>query len=334
MFPYDCYVSSRLNEEGLSLMGIILQSAGLLADENKRLKFSGDLLQLGKQTIGFSESEFAKFLDIWDLNVPRQKDVRSKYENIDSDLFFRAFNFSKIDSVDISDCDGANMIHDLNREVPTAWKQQYDVIFDGGTVEHVFHIKQSLDSIVAMLKPGGRIIHYCVSSNNLGHSFYMFSPTLLNDFYSANGFDVNYCYVLLYSIFQNGERSAYKILRYDEWKAVAYGEHFWQKAELFFVATKRETLNEPVVPIQRVYDPNIPSQGQVASLSQVGPVASLIRYLKSILPISIFRGMTYCRNRMTYLPRFFLCDRVGYIPVGKISTNGKIYWNHSFRSKS
>jgi hypothetical protein len=41
-----------------------------------------------------------------------------------------------------------------------------------------------------MLKVGGRLIHALPSSNHVDHGFYMFSPTLFWDYYSANNWEI------------------------------------------------------------------------------------------------------------------------------------------------
>ena len=41
-----------------------------------------------------------------------------------------------------------------------------------------------------MLKKSGIIIHASPSTNHLDHGFYMFSPTLFNDYYSTNKYEI------------------------------------------------------------------------------------------------------------------------------------------------
>ena len=56
---------------------------------------------------------------------------------------------------------------------------QFDVVYDGGTLEHVFNFPVALRNAMELLRPGGRLftIHTC--ANNLcGHGFYQFSREL------------------------------------------------------------------------------------------------------------------------------------------------------------
>ena len=47
-----------------------------------------------------------------------------------------------------------------------------------------------LENYNKMLKPNGRIIHVLPSNNYIDHGFYMFSPTLFWDYYSANNWEI------------------------------------------------------------------------------------------------------------------------------------------------
>ena len=67
---------------------------------------------------------------------------------------------------------------------------QYSVVFDGGTLEHVFHFPQALQNCIEMLRVGGTFIQCTPANNFTGHGFYQFSPELaFQVFTAANGFD-------------------------------------------------------------------------------------------------------------------------------------------------
>ena len=82
--------------------------------------------------------------------------------------------------------------------MPDWVKGKYDVIFDGGTAEHIFNFPQVLKNIHDLLKLGGIIIHASPSHNHVDHGFYMFSPTVFYDFYSVNKFDILKSYIFEY----------------------------------------------------------------------------------------------------------------------------------------
>lgn len=173
-------------------MGIAKGPAILLMKEAARQPFNGSLLTLGKQTLLLSRYQLKRYAKKagFPLDIPPSSDIYAPL--LDRD-FFSMLGFNRIDSLDYSNFEGATIQFDLNSgETPEQYREAFDVIYDGGTIEHVFHLPNVLKSLVWMLKPGGRLIHLSPASNHLEHSFYMFSPTFFYDFYKTNGFEVNY----------------------------------------------------------------------------------------------------------------------------------------------
>jgi SAM-dependent methyltransferase len=108
-----------------------------------------------------------------------------------SEAFFRLLGARNVDSMDASPFEGAAVIHDLNMPIDDALKERFTVIFDGGTLEHVFNFPQALRNCMEMLKEGGTFIQYGPANNFMGHGFYQFSPELAFQVFSkANGFEV------------------------------------------------------------------------------------------------------------------------------------------------
>ena len=66
---------------------------------------------------------------------------------------FEALGFDTVHSFDYSDYEGATSLLDLNSGVvPDSAVGQYDVVFDSGTIEHVFYVPNSLKAIVDTTK--------------------------------------------------------------------------------------------------------------------------------------------------------------------------------------
>lgn len=96
-----------------------------------------------------------------------------------------------VDEIDASPYEGATIIHDMNLPLPNMHKLQYDFVYDGGSSEHIFNIKQVFDNINSLVKPGGCVATSAPANNQLGHGFYQFSPELYYRFYSnANGYEM------------------------------------------------------------------------------------------------------------------------------------------------
>ena len=96
-----------------------------------------------------------------------------------------------IKSLDFSDFEGAEIIHDLNVPIPDELIDRFDCIFDGGTIEHVFDIRTAISNVKRMLKIGGIFLMVDGANNFLGHGLYQFSPELLwRTFSRENGYEI------------------------------------------------------------------------------------------------------------------------------------------------
>jgi SAM-dependent methyltransferase len=104
---------------------------------------------------------------------------------------FELLGAREVTSLDCSDFEGASVIHDLNEPLPTTYREQYDLVYDGGTLEHVFNFPRALRSAMEAVRIGGHILLHTPTNNYCGHGFYQLSPEL---FYRAlsqeNGFQV------------------------------------------------------------------------------------------------------------------------------------------------
>lgn len=179
-------------------MGLVKGSLEPLLKEASIRPFSGSLLTLGKQDVWFSYKTLCKMAQKHKVKLSNLNKIEISSNpyfaahNYITDLcLFKALGFSELKSMDYSDYQGADIIFDLNScEIPTALLGAFDVMLDGGTMEHVFHIPNVLNNIYKMLRVGGRIIHISPTSNYVDHGFFSFSPTLFYDFYQTNKFKI------------------------------------------------------------------------------------------------------------------------------------------------
>ena len=162
--------------------------AELLIDEHKVEPFHGHFLQLGKQDINLLHTEYKDLCGKKGFGTYEAPNGGEASRYVTNHDFFHPFGFDQIQSLDYSAYEGSDIAHDLNIEIPERLVGEYDLILDGGTLEHVYDFPTAMASIGRMLKVGGRIIHTSPSSGNMDHGFYMFSPTLYHDYYTQNGF--------------------------------------------------------------------------------------------------------------------------------------------------
>lgn len=168
-----------------------------------RQRFPGDaprrLLALGYPDAIVSEESYERVLGAekfaklkWredSASVLRWHGLQGKLSRIvDSDSLFTLCGY-KLDCIDISAARGDEIIADMNQPLPSELEGQFDIVYDGGTLEHCFNIAQAVKNMALACKVGG----FCVNINPLNvynHGFYNFSPTFYADFYGCNGFHV------------------------------------------------------------------------------------------------------------------------------------------------
>ncbi|MEN6421043.1 MAG: hypothetical protein ABFD76_03775 [Smithella sp.] len=244
-------------------MGIVLNTAYMLMQEGLRRSFHGKILQLGKQDVYLSWEclqKVAKHLGYplsplmdWEIQL-NQKDWCLPMKMITDTTFFRALGFSEVVSMDYSAAEGADYIWDNNNTVPGEYHEKYDVVYDGGTCEHVFNVPNFLSNVCLMSAIEGRVIHDSPSSAFLDHGFYSIQPTLYYDFYRANNFEVNKICVVKYAkermLSHSAEQLPYTPGMYDLHKTWALDGKIYST---FCIATKRCVFKTLITPQQSIW---------------------------------------------------------------------------------
>jgi hypothetical protein len=117
--------------------------------------------------------------------------------------FFAALGAKQVESMDASDYEDSTIIHDMNMPVPDGLRERFTMVYDGGTLEHVFNIPQAFKNCMEMVAPGGHFVQVNAANNYMGHGFWQFSPELIYRVFSpANGFRVEV--VLLHEVGPGG----------------------------------------------------------------------------------------------------------------------------------
>lgn len=165
-------------------MGFSRANARFFNRLSNQINCSGHALTLGVQNLSFEAS---------DLPVEMQTKLNGQVLNYKSLL--TCMGFDQVSSLDVSDYEGADFIGDLNSQ-DIGHHGLFDVIFDTGTLEHIFHVPNALSNMGRMLKNNGRVIHVLPTSNRLEHGFYMFCPTLFWDYYQANNYVIEKSYII------------------------------------------------------------------------------------------------------------------------------------------
>ncbi len=104
--------------------------------------------------------------------------------------FFRFLGAETVQSMDASAYEHAEVVHDLNQPIPSELHGNFSVVFDGGTLEHVFNFPVAIANAMRLVKPGGHLLSVTTANNYCGHGFYQFSPELFFRVLSPeNGFE-------------------------------------------------------------------------------------------------------------------------------------------------
>jgi hypothetical protein len=85
-----------------------------------------------------------------------------------SEQFFALLGAEQVSSLDASTYEGATFTHDLNLRLPASLSQRFSVVYDGGTLEHVFNFPQALKNCMEMVRIGGHFIQVTVANNFMG----------------------------------------------------------------------------------------------------------------------------------------------------------------------
>lgn len=174
-------------------MGIEVQSLKLLLLAQRLGADFGKTLTIGRQDVLVSSVEIVKiFRRFGDQISESDANFLSGEDNRFSSGIFERLGATQIDAMDISTFEGATIAQDLNQPINTDNRGRFSVVFDGGTLEHVFNCSTAMRNYMLLPRVGGHLIIAVPANNEMGHGFYQFSPefffrTLTPD----NGYRIN-----------------------------------------------------------------------------------------------------------------------------------------------
>ena len=165
-------------------MALTFHTFKFLQKIEEEIKPMGNVLSIGRINNLILKDEYKK------LSIDKSNDIYA------DKILLENFNIDSLESLDYSDFEGANIIHDLNLPIEGINKK-FNTILDFGTSEHIFNIIQNLINISKLCEINGNIIHSLPANNNCGHGFWQFSPELFFNLYQKkNGFDKTVIYLV------------------------------------------------------------------------------------------------------------------------------------------
>lgn len=171
-------------------MAIDSETARLFLAARKAGVAFGRMLMLGRQNILLRPSETQALFRQYELKPDERLLAPEAYVKPPfAEPFFESLGATCCEALDFSPYEGAALVHDLNEPLPAEHVEKYDLVFDGGTLEHVFNFPQALHNAMQLVKPSGWYAGFTGGNNWFGHGFYQFSPELYYRAFSrANGF--------------------------------------------------------------------------------------------------------------------------------------------------
>jgi hypothetical protein len=173
---------------GLDVNGVraLFYSNRLGVDFTKLAMIGRQCLHLTKAELKANIREFNFKATSENLNCIFDKD--SGY----AEELLRCLGANHVDSFDNSTYEGATYIHDMNQPIGESFKEEYSLVLDSGSLEHVFNFPIAVKNCMELVKVGGHFVAITPINNFVGHGFYQFSPELFfSVFTKGNGFELS-----------------------------------------------------------------------------------------------------------------------------------------------
>lgn len=184
-------------------MGLHVPVAEFLLVEHLYKKIEGDILFIGRQTTFQDEDSLARLMAKYNLSLPTgftyeyDTETRGASERryITDRCFMRAIGVTKkVNFLDVTDYEGADIVHDLGYPVPSSLEGRYDFIFNGGCFDNMFNPGVAITNLSKMLRPGGRVVCF-ESADSWNSPYLMYSPGWFWDYYVTNAFADSKIYI-------------------------------------------------------------------------------------------------------------------------------------------
>lgn len=300
-------------------MGLNLHSIRLLFESGSSGVFSGKTLTLGRQFFACHPQVFARLAGKYGYAGSEFEWVWKagpKY----ADDFLRMLGSDQVTSMDFSGYEGAELVHDMNKSIDQANASKYDVVLDGGTLEHIFNVPVAIKNLMDLVRVGGRLLLITPINNFCGHGFYQFSPEFFYRVFSErNGFAIERA--ILWE--ENGDPVFFSVRDPAEVKRrIELSNRF--PIHLFVQAVKLRSVEQLVTPQQSDYvtlwdDANAGSRPsrQFALTRAFSLATKLLRplYLKHprlfAIPLIFERRFHVYRNSLN--------QKLGFRRIGKLS---------------
>lgn len=137
------------------------------------------IAMLGRQSLNTNESAIRKIFIEFKIPFEEQDLQRIMSEGGGyCEPLLKHMGFLQYESFDFNDYENPTHTHDFNKPISHEFEKRYDLVFDGGSLEHIFNFPIALRNCMQMVKPGGVFVTSTPCNNQCGHGLYQFSPEM------------------------------------------------------------------------------------------------------------------------------------------------------------
>ncbi len=106
--------------------------------------------------------------------------------------YMKSIGYGSYTCIDVNQRYGALQM-DLNYSLAEKYdfREEFDLVTNNGTGEHVFDQASVFRNIHALTRPGGLMVHVLPFHNYINHGFYNFQPILFHDLAQANQYKIH-----------------------------------------------------------------------------------------------------------------------------------------------
>jgi SAM-dependent methyltransferase len=277
-------------------MAIDINSAQLLVGAWKAgVKFENSIT-LGRLHLNVFPARMVKLLEQHGANAEIFK--AAKPECAFAEALFRSLGAKKVSMLDNSDYEGASIVHDLNQPIRPEWREQFDAVYDGGTLEHVFQFPTALRNCMELCREGGRVFIHTVANNLCGHGFYQFSPELFYRAFSAeNGFEVERMII-------------HRVGPYGAWRQVSDPQKIRERVELITFTPVQMMIQARRVAIKPIFA-QAPQQSDYTVLWNTTEQAANVAEMATTAKNPMFPALARVFNAIKYGTEFYRRQSLG-----------------------
>lgn len=248
-------------------MGLTIFDLEVIIKEHLIRPICQDVLLIGSQSIYFTPDETLKLFNDYKIPSRLERDeieIDTKTLNrrdegrqlIRDTSFFRMLGCRSVKALDHSDYEGAEIIHDLTKPLPSPLHGIADFIVDGSTLDNVFNPVLAINTLTELLRPGGRIILHNMYSNNY-EPYNILPPIWYLDYFVMNKFVDCKVYIIVHMPHNISNVFCINLDLVRRWERENYVCNFISPFEMGILVTAEKGVNSTsdYYPIQQHYRP-------------------------------------------------------------------------------